>query len=131
MLVMGAIPTLAGACLSGAIFAFAEMTFSPRFYDYIASFAPKGKAGMYMGLAFVPVRDRRVDRRPGVGLPDREVPPEGGRARPASRSGRSTPASALVCALAMVVYGVATARNSEDGRSQPRSRADHDRDLIR
>ncbi len=54
MLVMGSVPTILGACLSGAIFACAEMTFSPRFYDYIASFAPKGKAGMYMGLAFVP-----------------------------------------------------------------------------
>jgi dipeptide/tripeptide permease len=54
MLVMGAVPSLAGALLSGAIFAIAEMTFSPRFYDYVASFAPAGKAGMYMGLAFVP-----------------------------------------------------------------------------
>lgn len=54
MLVMGLVPSLLGACLSGGIFALAEMTFSPRFYDYIASFAPKGKAGMYMGLAFVP-----------------------------------------------------------------------------
>lgn len=54
MFVMGTVPGLPGACLSGAIFAFAEMTFSPRFYDYIASFAPEGKAGMYMGLAFVP-----------------------------------------------------------------------------
>ncbi len=54
MLVMGALPTLVGACISGAIFACAEMTFSPRFYDYIASFAPPGKAGMYMGLALVP-----------------------------------------------------------------------------
>lgn len=54
MLVMGLAPGIAGACLSGAIFAIAEMTFSPRFYDYIASFAPPGKAGMYMGLAFVP-----------------------------------------------------------------------------
>jgi proton-dependent oligopeptide transporter, POT family len=54
MLVMGFLPTIVGACLSGAIFALAEMTFSPRYYDYIASFAPKGKAGMYMGLAFVP-----------------------------------------------------------------------------
>jgi MFS family permease len=54
MLVMGTVPGLVGACLSGAIFAFAEMTFSPRFYDYIASFAPEGKSGMYMGLAFVP-----------------------------------------------------------------------------
>ena len=54
MLTMGLLPTIAGACLSGAIFALAEMTFSPRFYDFIGSFAPKGKAGMYMGLAFVP-----------------------------------------------------------------------------
>lgn len=54
MAVMGLVPTIAGACASGAIFAGAEMTFSPRFYDFIASFAPKGKAGMYMGMAFVP-----------------------------------------------------------------------------
>lgn len=54
MLTMGLLPSIAGACLSGAIFAIAEMTFSPRFYDFIGSFAPKGKAGMYMGLAFVP-----------------------------------------------------------------------------
>jgi proton-dependent oligopeptide transporter, POT family len=54
MFVMGVLPGLGGALASGAIFALAEMTFSPRFYDYIASFAPEGKAGMYMGLAFVP-----------------------------------------------------------------------------
>jgi dipeptide/tripeptide permease len=55
MLVMGAVPTLAGACISGALFAVAEMIFSPRFYDYVASFAPEGRAGMYMGLTLVPV----------------------------------------------------------------------------
>ena len=54
MFVMGFVPSIAGACLSGGIFAIAEMTFSPRFYDYLGSLAPKGKAGMYMGLAFVP-----------------------------------------------------------------------------
>jgi dipeptide/tripeptide permease len=54
MLVMGVVPGMLGACASGAIFAFCEMNFSPRFYDYLASFAPSGKAGMYMGLAFVP-----------------------------------------------------------------------------
>jgi hypothetical protein len=54
MLVMGVVPGLIGACASGALFAFCEMCFSPRFYDYLASFAPSGKAGMYMGLAFVP-----------------------------------------------------------------------------
>ena len=54
MLVMGAVPTLLGACLSGAIFACAEMVFSPRFYAYVQSFAPKGNEGMYGGLTFVP-----------------------------------------------------------------------------
>jgi len=54
MLVMGAVPTIAGACISGAIFACAEMVFSPRFYAYVVSFAPKGKEGMYSGLTFVP-----------------------------------------------------------------------------
>lgn len=54
MLVMGAVPSLVGACLSGALFACAEMCFSPRFYEFVASFAPKGKEGMYMGLVFVP-----------------------------------------------------------------------------
>jgi hypothetical protein len=55
MLVMGALPSMWGACLSGGIFALAEMTFSPPYYDTIARFAPKGKEGMYMGLAFVPM----------------------------------------------------------------------------
>ena len=54
MFVMGSLPSIAGACLSGAIFAVAEMTFTPKFYDYLGSLAPKGKTGMYMGLAFVP-----------------------------------------------------------------------------
>lgn len=55
MLVMGAFPTIVGACVSGAIFAVAEMSCSPRFYDTVASFAPsKAKAGLYMGLVFVP-----------------------------------------------------------------------------
>jgi proton-dependent oligopeptide transporter, POT family len=54
MLVMGALPSIPGACLSAAIFAVAEMTFTPKFYDQLGSLAPKGKAGMYMGLAFVP-----------------------------------------------------------------------------
>jgi dipeptide/tripeptide permease len=54
MLVMGSIPSIPGACLSAGIFAIAEMTFTPKFYDQLGSLAPKGKAGMYMGLAFVP-----------------------------------------------------------------------------
>jgi POT family proton-dependent oligopeptide transporter len=54
MFVMGVAPGLIGACCSGAIFAVSEMMFSPPFYATMANFAPEGKAGMYMGLAFVP-----------------------------------------------------------------------------
>lgn len=51
---MGAIPTLWGACGSFFVFAIAEMIYSPRYYEYVSSFAPKGREGLYMGLALVP-----------------------------------------------------------------------------
>lgn len=54
MLLMGAIPSLAGACGSFFVFALAEMILSPRLYEYICSFAPKGREGMYMGIAIIP-----------------------------------------------------------------------------
>ena len=54
MLLMGAVPTLPGACVSFFVFALAEMIFSPRYYEYVSSFAPKGREGLYMGLAIVP-----------------------------------------------------------------------------
>lgn len=55
MLAMGALPGLAGACCSFAVFAFAEMIFAPRFYDYVARFAPKGQEATFMGLTVLPV----------------------------------------------------------------------------
>lgn len=55
MLLMGAVPSLYGACFSFFVFALAEMILSPRYYEYISSFAPKGREGMFMGLAIVPV----------------------------------------------------------------------------
>jgi proton-dependent oligopeptide transporter, POT family len=55
MLLMGAVPTLVGACLSFFVFALAEMILSPRYYEYISSFAPKGREGLYMGLAIAPL----------------------------------------------------------------------------
>lgn len=55
MLLMGAVPTLAGACGAFFVFAVAEMILSPRYYEYFSSFAPPGREGMYMGLAIVPV----------------------------------------------------------------------------
>jgi MFS family permease len=111
MLVMGAIPTLAGACLSGAIFAVAEMTFSPRFYDYIASFAPKGKAGMYMGLAFVPFAIGAWIGGQASGVLIAKYLPKDGPRDPftiwAMYAGLG-----LVCATAMVVYRLATRASS-------------------
>jgi MFS family permease len=55
MLLMGAVPTLAGACGAFFVFAVAEMINAPRYYEYFGSFAPKGREGMYMGLAIAPV----------------------------------------------------------------------------
>ena len=54
MFVMGSVPGYLGTCLSAATFAVAEMTFTPKYYDQLGSMAPKGKEGLYMGLAFVP-----------------------------------------------------------------------------
>ncbi len=54
MALMGAIPTLWGAAGSFFVFALAEMIFSPRYYEYVSSFAPKGREGLYMGLSLVP-----------------------------------------------------------------------------
>ena len=54
MAAMGLLPTLAGALFASGLFAAAEMVFAPNFYSYISSFAPQGKAGLYMGLSFVP-----------------------------------------------------------------------------
>ena len=107
MLVMGAVPTIVGALLSGAIFALAEMTFSPRFYDYIASFAPKGKAGMYMGLAFVPAAiGAWIGGQASGFLITKYLPKEGARDPFAIWS--TYAGLGLVCAVAMVVYGFAT-----------------------
>ncbi len=55
MLLMGAFPTLVGACVSFFVFAVAEMVLSPRYYEHVASFSPPGREGLYMGLAIVPV----------------------------------------------------------------------------
>jgi dipeptide/tripeptide permease len=53
MVMMGLLPTLWGACLSIMLFALGEMTFAPRFLDYVSSLAPKGKVGLYLGFAYV------------------------------------------------------------------------------
>ena len=38
-----------------ALFAIGEATQAPRFYEYVASLAPKDQVGTFMGFAFLPV----------------------------------------------------------------------------
>jgi MFS family permease len=116
MLVMGSFQTLLGACLSGAIFAFAEMTFSHRFYQHIASFAPKGKAGMYMGLAFVPFAiGAWIGGQASGFLVAKYLPKEG--ARDPFAIWAIYAGLGLVCAFAMFVYGVLTRDKAPKGRT--------------
>lgn len=54
MFLMGSLTSLVGACISFGVFAFAEMLIAPRYYEFISSFAPKGRESMYMGVALIP-----------------------------------------------------------------------------
>jgi proton-dependent oligopeptide transporter, POT family len=109
MFVMGSLPSIAGACLSGAIFALAEMTFTPRFYDYLGSLAPKGKAGMYMGLAFVPAAIGAWIGGQVSGPLIKHYIPESGERNP-FLIWSIYAALGLGCATAMLVYAKVTAR---------------------
>ena len=111
MLVMGSFQSLAGACLSGALFAFAEMTFAHRFYTHIASFAPKGKAGMYMGLAFVPFAIGAWTGGQASGFLVAKYLPKVGPRDPFAIWSIYA-GLGLVCAFAMFVYGLATKASS-------------------
>jgi dipeptide/tripeptide permease len=53
MILLGLVPTLGGVCLAIAIFALGEMTFAPRFLDYVSGMAPKGKVGLYLGYSYL------------------------------------------------------------------------------
>jgi dipeptide/tripeptide permease len=106
MFVMGFLPGLAGACLSGAIFAVAEMTCSPRFYGYVASFAPPGRAGMYMGLAFVPPAiGGFIGGQVSGGMVARYLPKEG--PRDPQTVWTIYAALGVGCALALAAYRLA------------------------
>ncbi len=54
-LLMGAFHTVAAAIATVAIFAIGEAIQAPRFYEYVASLAPKDQVGTFMGFAFLPV----------------------------------------------------------------------------
>jgi len=80
MVMMGLLPTLWGACLSIMLFALGEMTFAPRFLDYVSSLAPKGKVGLYLGFAYVRAFLANMIGGPlGGFLLARYVPEEGAR----------------------------------------------------
>ena len=85
------------------------MTFSPRFYDFIGSFAPKGKAGMYMGLAFVPSAiGAWIGGQVSGPLIKQYLPKEGPRNPLLIWSIYAS--LGLVCAAAMLVYRQVTLR---------------------
>ena len=111
MFVMGAIPTLAGACLSAAIFAVAEMTFTPKFYDQLGSLAPKGKEGMYMGLAFLPSAIGAWVGGQVSGPLIKVYLPEKGERNP-FLIWSIYAILGLICAIAMAIFGKLTTRRS-------------------
>ena len=80
MIMMGLIPTMWGACLSIMLFALGEMTFAPRFLDYVSNLAPEGKVGLYLGFAYVRSFIANMIGGPlGGYLLARHVPDEGAR----------------------------------------------------
>lgn len=54
-ILMAVSPTVTAAILAMVLFAVGEATQAPRFYEYVASLAPKEQVGTYMGFAFLPV----------------------------------------------------------------------------
>lgn len=48
-------PTITMSILAVALFAAGESTLAPRFYEYVASLAPKEQVGTFMGFSFLPV----------------------------------------------------------------------------
>lgn len=104
MALMGLFPSLWGACASFFVFALAEMVYSPRYYEYVSSFAPKGREGMYMGLALVPAG---LGGLVGGVLSGRLIEaylPKGGPTQPLRVWG-SYALIGLVCAAAMALFG--------------------------
>jgi proton-dependent oligopeptide transporter, POT family len=110
MLLMGAVPSLAGACTSFFVFAVAEMILAPRYYEHVSSFAPRGQEGLYMGLAIVPVG---IGGLAGGVLSGRLVArylPKGGPLVPLAVWGTYA-AIGVVCSAMLAVYALLLARS--------------------
>ncbi len=113
MLLMGAIPTLYGACGSFFVFAIAEMILSPRYYEYVSSFAPRGREGLYMGLSIVPAG---IGGLAGGVLSGRMVAkylPKTGPRAPLVVWGTYA-AIGVFCAILLEVYAATIARRRDD-----------------
>jgi dipeptide/tripeptide permease len=53
--IVGAMGTALFVIVGAFLFGLADATQTPRFYDYVSSFAPKHQVGTFMGFAFLPV----------------------------------------------------------------------------
>ncbi|MBI3482220.1 MAG: MFS transporter [Bacteroidetes bacterium] len=53
--VVGVVVTVKFVVIGVFLFGLADATQTPRFYDYVSSFAPKHQVGTFMGFAFLPV----------------------------------------------------------------------------
>lgn len=54
-LIIGAFGTVTSVIVGIFLYALGEATQAPRFYEYVASLAPKNQVGTFMGFAFLPV----------------------------------------------------------------------------
>ena len=54
-LIIGALGTVTSVIIGVFFYAIGEATQAPRFYEYVASLAPKNQVGTFMGFAFLPV----------------------------------------------------------------------------
>lgn len=54
-IIIGALGTVSAVIIAIFLYAVGEATQAPRFYEYVASLAPKNQVGTFMGFAFLPV----------------------------------------------------------------------------
>ena len=88
------------------------MIYSPRYYEHVSSFAPKGREGLYMGLALVPFG---VGGLVGGVLSGRLIAahlPETGPLRPMSVWGTYA-GIGVACAVALFVFGLLARRRAQ------------------
>jgi dipeptide/tripeptide permease len=118
MFIMGAVPSLPGACASFFVFALAEMFFSPRYYAYVTSFSPKGAEGLTAGVSLIPAGLGGLAGGVLSGSLIQEYLPRSGPLRPLAVWGTYA-ALGVVCATALAAFG-AWARGRAANARAPR-----------